>query len=525
MMHERAGIGWGRAAIAGPLDVAAALVSGALVAAIVDAATPVNAVGTRTIDLAPRVVKDWAIRTFGTGDKPALQVGIIVILLLLSVPLARVAADKWPAAAISVGVVGLIGVLSAKPSVDGQLAWLPALFATVVALTTLRLLTRAAAPASAHRQSADAQPMPVHRGLVPLDRRAFMSRAASVGAGTVGAGVVGKLISNSQGQRVEAAAAKIWLPVPSLGAAAPAIPATASVGEGVEPFITPASDFYRIDTALVPPAVDLDGWRLKIDGMVDTPREYTFQQLLDRPDLVERIVTLCCVSNEVGGPYVGNARWLGVPLVNLLREAGIKKGATQIASTSDDGWTCGFPTELALDGRDALVAIGMNGEPLPRVHGFPVRLVVPGVYGYVSATKWLTEITLTTMDDFNGYWIPRGWSKEAPVKTQSRIDVPRAGDRLRAGPVPIAGVAWAQHRGITGVEVRVDDGEWQTARLADEVSVDAWRQWVYSWEAAPGRHRLWVRATDATGRAQTGDRADVAPDGATGWHHIDVEVA
>jgi DMSO/TMAO reductase YedYZ molybdopterin-dependent catalytic subunit len=302
------------------------------------------------------------------------------------------------------------------------------------------------------------------------------------------------------------------------------VPAGADLDiDGVAPFVTPNGDFYRIDTALFVPQVRTEGWTLRVHGMVDRELELTFDDLLGR-ELVEADVTLACVSNEVGGDLIGNARWLGARLDELLREAGVQRGATQLVPRSRDGFAAGFPTEVALDGREALVAVGMNGEPLPLRHGFPARLVVPGLYGYVSATKWLTEIELTTWDAFDSYWVRRGWAKEAPIKTQSRIDTPRSGASLRPGRVAVAGVAWAQGRGIEAVEVQVDDGPWRPARLAAAVGDDTWRQWVYEWDAEAGDHVLAVRATDGTGETQPEERVAPIPDGATGWHTIEVSV-
>ena len=258
-----------------------------------------------------------------------------------------------------------------------------------------------------------------------------------------------------------------------------------------------------------------------VTGYVDRPLTLTYAELLDRP-MVEADITISCVSNEVGGDLIGTARWLGCRLDDLLDEAGIDPRADQVVGRSVDGFTAGFPTAL-LDGRPALVAVGMNGEPLPVDHGYPARLIVPGVYGYVSATKWLSEIQLTRFDEFQGYWIPRGWSVEGPIKTQSRIDTPTDGKRLEAGrPVPVAGVAWAMDRGISAVEVQVDDGPWQQADLADEYAATTWRQWKLAWTPTAGDHRIRVRATDGTGATQTEEVADVAPDGATGWHTIQV---
>ncbi len=280
--------------------------------------------------------------------------------------------------------------------------------------------------------------------------------------------------------------------------------------------MTPNDDFYRIDTALVVPQVEPADWSLRVDGMVDTPFELTFDELLAMP-MVEETVTLACVSNDVGGDLVGNAVWQGVPLAAVLERAGVQPGATQLVGTSVDGWTCGFPTELALDGRPALLAVGMNGEALPVRHGFPVRVVVAGLYGYVSATKWVSQLTLTTWEDFDGYWVPRGWSKTGPIKTQSRIDVPRSGRRVPAGSTPIAGVAWAPTRGISKVEVQVDGGGWREARLGDAVSDTTWVQWALDWDATEGEHEIVVRATDGTGETQTSEPARPDPDGATGW--------
>jgi DMSO/TMAO reductase YedYZ molybdopterin-dependent catalytic subunit len=290
---------------------------------------------------------------------------------------------------------------------------------------------------------------------------------------------------------------------------------------GQTAYLPPTADFYRIDTALVSPRVDARRWRLRVSGLVDRPFELTFDQLLALP-MVERPVTLSCVSNEVGGDLVGNAVWLGVPLADLLERAGVQPGAEQVVGESVDGFTAGFPVAAALDGRDALVAVGMNGEPLPVRHGYPARLVVEGLYGYVSATKWLQEIRLNRWSDEQGYWVPRGWAREAPVKTQSRIDVPGRGD-VRAGTVAVAGVAWAPGRGISAVEVSVD-GVWRPARLLPTASDATWVQWVMEWDAAPGQYLLRVRATDGTGEVQTGETARPDPDGATGWHARSVTV-
>ncbi|MGH9003186.1 MAG: molybdopterin-dependent oxidoreductase, partial [Acidimicrobiia bacterium] len=304
----------------------------------------------------------------------------------------------------------------------------------------------------------------------------------------------------------------------------PPVPAGATAAvEGMTPVVVPNDQFYRIDTRLLgPPRIDADGWRLRFTGMVERPFELSYEELLALP-MVEEYVTLSCVSNEVGGDLVGNASWRGVPLATLLERAGVNAGADQIVGRSVDGFTVGFPTGHATDGRHALVAVGMNGELLPAEHGFPARLVVAGLYGYTSATKWLEEVELTTWDGFDAYWIPRGWSKFAPVKVQSRIDAIRP-NPVVAGPVVVAGVAWAPHRGITNVEVKVDEEPWLPADLAEELSPSAWRQWLFRWAATPGPHRLRVRATAGDGEIQTADFASPAPDGATGHHSIRIQV-
>jgi DMSO/TMAO reductase YedYZ molybdopterin-dependent catalytic subunit len=315
---------------------------------------------------------------------------------------------------------------------------------------------------------------------------------------------------------VKSARTAVSLPTPS---GTVAVSPVGSAVAGLN-YVVSNQDFYRIDTALVVPQVDPADWTLKIHGRVRTPITLTWADLLKRP-MVERYITLSCVSNEVGGYLIGNALWLGVPIQDLLDEVGPDDGADQVVSRSVDGFTAGTPTKALRDGRDALIAIAMNGEPLPIEHGFPARMVVPGLYGYVSATKWLAELELTTFADFDAYWIPRGWAQLAPIKTESRIDKPRAGTMV-SGQTVIAGVAWAPHRGIAKVEVRVDEGTWQPATLAAVASVDTWRLWSLPWHATPGDHTLSVRATDNAGETQTEAIADPAPDGATGWHTVRV---
>jgi DMSO/TMAO reductase YedYZ molybdopterin-dependent catalytic subunit len=335
------------------------------------------------------------------------------------------------------------------------------------------------------------------------------------------AGAFGRALMRSATAAAEAARVAIGLP--GVADPAPRIPAGADIGvPGLSPFVTPNRDFYRVDTALTVPSLDVEGWQLSIHGMVDRPLTLTYEQLLERP-LMERDITLTCVSNEVGGRYVGNARWVGVSLRDLLGEAGVRTGVDQIVGRSSDGFTTGTPASVALDGRDAMLAVAMNGEPLPLVHGFPVRMVIPGLYGYESACKWLTEIELTTYAAFSAYWVRRGWAEQAPIRTSSRIDTPTGRD-VRTGEVTVAGVAWAQHRGIDAVEVSVDDGEWTPAMLGEVISEDTWRHWSAPWTATAGTHTLAVRAVDGDGVVQTDDEAPPFPRGSSGIHRITVTV-
>ncbi len=514
----------------GMLAAVGSTAAGSLVGAIASVDSPVAAVAGTTIDNVPGPVRRWAISTFGTSDKLVLGIGIVVVLALIATFVASAAARRrWVVTAAIVALM-LIGFLALDDVTPGAVvatiasalaAWVPFGVLLRFAAPPRRVPVTVDAPVTA---SPAAEPMVIHRWEAPVDRRAFVARAGALWAGTAAMAGVAGAINRSDTASVTSARAQFPTVPAGSADAAPPVPAGASVGGGVEPFITPNDDFYRIDTAFLAPRVALEDWRLEITGAVDRPLTLDYAQLLDR-HIVERVVTLCCVSNEVGGDLIGTAKFIGVPLAELLEEAGVQAGGTQVAMTSEDGWTCGFPTEIAMDGRDALVAVGMNGEPLPTEHGFPVRLVVPGLYGYVSATKWLRKIELVGLDDFDGYWIPRGWSKDGPVKTQSRIDVPKRGADVAAGRVAVAGVAWAQHRGIEKVEVRVDQGDWVEARLGDAYSIDTWRQWVYEWDATPGDHELQVRATDGNGDVQTADQALPAPDGATGHHTVVVSVS
>ncbi len=481
--------------------------------------SPVVAVGEFVIDAVPGWLKSFAIRTFGTHDKLALLLGIGIVLAVLAAVLGAVSMRRPRVGVIGICVLGAVGLLAALTRPGARpIDAVPSLVGTAAGLLAFRILRSSMGLEGAPARSASTEA----RASTPrLDRRAFLfSGVVAAGAAAI-SGLAGQyLLRRSQ---ASAARAAVRIPVPA--SPAPARPSGVQLRvPGVSPFVTANDRFYRIDTALITPAVNSVGWRLNVHGMVDHPLSLDYDQLLARP-LIERDVTLTCVSNEVGGHLVSNARWIGAPLKDLLEEAGVRPGADQIVSRSEDGFTAGTPTALAMDGRDAMLAVAMNGEPLPLAHGFPVRMIVPGLYGYVSATKWLVDIELSTFASFDAYWIRRGWAQQGPIKTESRIDTPADGATVRAGEMAVAGIAWAQHRGIGGVEVRADGGPWEPAELAAQDTVDTWRQWVFRWPATAGQHTLQVRATDGTGVVQTGVPAPPPPSGATGWHEISVSVS
>ena len=467
-------------------------------------------IGTGIIDLAPPAVKDLAIETFGTADKPALLVGIVVLSALFGALLGLGGIRSMAIPSVGFLVFGALGAIAAIQDPQSQAS--PSIMVAAVAAGA------GLAAFLAMIRRARVGEMPVVEA--DLARRAFLRGAGAFALLAGVTAVAGRLLVDRV--RMASNRAEVVLPSAQTPLPAPAPGSSLSVA-GIAPVVTPNDAFYRIDTALSVPSVDLDTWSLKITGMVDRPYELTYDDLLDLP-MVERYVTLSCVSNQVGGDLVGNAKWLGVPLTDVLDRAGVQQGADQIVGRSVDGFTIGFPTEVAFDGREALVAVGMNDEPLPFDHGFPARLVVAGLYGYVSATKWLADIELTTWDAFDAYWVPKGWAKEGPIKTQSRIDTPQANARLGAGTRPIAGVAWAPGRGISRVEVQVDEGGWQEATLSEPLSKESWRQWSLNWEAGSGTHTVQVRATDGNGDTQTTMPRPPRPDGATGYHTISVVV-
>ncbi|PPK91992.1 DMSO/TMAO reductase YedYZ molybdopterin-dependent catalytic subunit [Kineococcus xinjiangensis] len=490
---------WVPAALAGLVSAGLTLGLAQLVAALVAPSTaPLAVVGAAFIDRTPAWLKDFAIETFGTNDKLALAVSLVAVIAALAV-VAGLAARRHLGAGIAlVGLLGAVGVAAALSRPDATaLSPLPTLVGTAAGIAALVLLTRRAV-----------RPVAV----APARRSLLIGGVAAVGAVAAGSGRGLEAARSSEASR-----AQLTLPVPADPAPAPPPGVNPGV-EGLTPYVTPVEDFYRIDTAFLQvPDVRAEDWSLRIHGMVEEEVVLTYADLLAAP-LVERWITLTCVSNEVGGELVGNARWLGIPLADVLRRAVPSADADMLLSRSTDGFTTSTTLADVVDGRDALLAIGMNGVPLPREHGFPVRMIVPGLYGFVSACKWITEIEVTRFDRAEAYWTKRGWSPSAPIKTASRIDTPRSFAKVPAGTVTVAGVAWAQNRGVSAVEVRVDDGEWRRAEVLPSVSEDTWAQWVWRWEdVEPGSYTLRVRATDATGVVQTGETATPIPDGASGY--------
>lgn len=538
----------GRAAISGLVAAAVALGAGELTVGVIGGDDPslVSAIGSEFIDAGGASLKDLAVSLFGTTHKSALVVGIVFTSLLLGAAFGVLARKRfWLGAAgfAAFGAVGAAvyrahdlgadrtGLVAAAVAVAAGVGALGFLLGRAARVVPFDTAGGVAEPddATAHevdgvwvRGDVVASPR-TSMELGAMARRAFLASVAALGAGAAAMALIGRRLGGRGASEV--ARSQVVLPPP--GSTAPDVSPSVPVGE-VSPYITPNDDFYRIDTALSFPQTSLESWRLRVDGLVDAPFELTYDELLALPS-VEETVTIACVSNQVGGRLVGNAVWQGVPLADLLERAGVRSEVAgpegQVVGRSLDGWTAGFPMDVARDGRVALVAYAMNGEPLPVRHGFPARLIVAGLYGYVSATKWLERIEITRWDDFDGYWVPLGWSKEGPVKTMSRIDVPAAGADLVAGTVPVAGVAWAPTRGIVRVEVRIDDGPWRDCELGDVASENTWVQWHLDWDANPGDHVITVRATDGSGVTQTSEVQRPAPDGATGWHARRVTVA
>ncbi|GAA3552345.1 molybdopterin-dependent oxidoreductase [Amycolatopsis ultiminotia] len=496
------------AAVCGVLALLAALAAGHLVASFIAVdASPYLAVGSAAIDLTPTSLKDFAVRTFGTHDKEVLLGGMAVVMVVVAAVAGLVSVRRaWPGAALvsAFGVVGIAAVLS-RPSLP-VVAVLAPVASTFVGVGIFLLLHRISSRVA--QRGTDG-----HRRGTP--RRAFLLGGAGVVVGTGLVGGAGQLIGSARDAAASRAAVGKLVPARR----APAIPADADFEKlGTPPFITPNARFYRVDTALSVPQVRAEEWTLRIHGMVERERTYRYSDIRDRA-LIERTITMTCVSNEVGGDYVSTSNFIGVDLADLLAECGVRPGAEQLFATSVDGWTSGTPVAAALDrGRGAMLAIGMNGEPLPLEHGFPARLVTPGLFGYVSATKWVVDLEVTTWAARQSYWLRRGWGQEAPIKTESRIDQPKGFATVSAGAVRLSGIAWAQHKGIEKVEISVDNGPWTPATLSTEVNVDTWRMWWTQISVKPGTHQILCRATDRTGYIQTADRAGTVPDGATGRH-------
>ncbi|RBY97069.1 molybdopterin-binding oxidoreductase [Blastococcus sp. TF02-8] len=537
----RAGVRRSLAALVGLLAAAVALGVAELVAAVVGpASSPVVAVGDAAITLTPEPVKAFAIRTFGENDKIALIAGTLLVIALYALLVGLVGLRNRVLGIAGIALFGAVGVVAAvtRPSA-GVGNGLPALVGTLAGVIALMALLAplqsrtAASPAPAEEGPA---PVPSEGGLAGrlrdvlgagdrkgagMDRRRFFLTSGVAAGVAVVAGGGGRLLQ----RRFDVAGDRDDLVLPRPASPAPALPRGADLArdvEGLTPLLTPNRDFYRVDTAIAVPQIRPADYRLTMTGKFDSPRTYTLQDLLDRDDVIERDITLTCVSNEVGGKLAGTARWLGVPLGALLRENGVRSDSDQLVCTSQDGMTIGAPTRSALEVEDAMLAFGMNGEPLPVEHGFPVRMLIPGLYGYVSACKWLTRIEATTFDAFDPYWVERDWAAQAPIKVFSRIDTPAPLRAFPAGRRPIAGVAWAQTRGIARVEVKVDDEDWVEAELSPEVDADLWRQWVLTYDFPAGQHAVAVRATSADGETQTDERARPFPNGASGWHSIQV---
>ena len=538
---RQTGLDW-PAAVAGVVATATALGVSELLAGLLSGATSlVASVGQVVIDLQPPGAKDVVVGLFGTNDKLALEVLIVAVALLIGAGLGLLGRRRYAIAAgafIAFGVVGFVTSLG-EPLVVPEIAIVSTAVSVGAGLLVLGwLLDRSAGLAEAGSTSERSRGEPGAaasravtgrssvRGrpaatMPNWSRRAFMIRAGGVGVAAVVAGIVGRqLLERQRVAPVESGPA-----IPPASVTVPALTPDEDLSTTVAnltPIVMPNDRFYRIDTALLTPSVSTDGWTLRIHGLVDRETTLTWAQLVALP-MFEQYVTIACVSNEVGDKLVGNAKWTGVRLRQVLDIAGVQSAATQLVGRSVDRFTAGMPTAWVMDpAREPMIALKMNDAALPPIHGYPARLIVPGLYGYVSATKWLTELELTTLEAFDGYWVPLGWAKEAPILTQSRIDTPRGG--VKSGTVPIAGIAWAPDRGVSRVEVAID-GVWRDARLSKPISDATWVQWVTDWTTTPGQHTIMVRATDGKGVVQEEQHSPPAPDGARGWHTIGVDVS
>lgn len=477
-----------------------------------------TAVGSTVVDLTPGPVKEWAIQTFGTADKLALSIIVLGVIAVIAALTSTRETGRIPLGSIAIVAAGIAGAAAVLSRPDAS--WyhvLPTVLGTACGVVVLRLLvserTRARLARRPAGEDRSAGPDP--------GRRLTLVAVGALAAGVV-TGVAGALWTRARAS-VAGDRSAFALPTPEVPAP-PVPPGVQPQGVSLAPFVTPNGDFYRIDTALTVPQLSREQWRLRIHGMVDREVELSFADL-DRFEVVQKVATLTCVSNPVGGDLISTAKWTGYRVRDLLAQAGVHADADMVLSTSSDGFTAGTPTEALTDGRDSLLAIGMNDAPLPTEHGYPARLVVPGLYGYVSATKWVVDLELTRFDRAEAYWTRHGWSARGPVKTQSRIDVPRSGADVPQGATVFGGVAWAQNRGVKAVEVSIDDGPWRAAELGEQYSNETWRLWRFPWQAGGvGLHEIRVRATDGTGAVQTEENTAVVPDGATGWHSVSFAV-
>lgn len=479
-------------------------------------AQPLGAVGAVIVDRTPGPVKELVIQALGGLDKLFLAVVVLVAIAAIAALAATYETRRRPVGSVIFVVAGLLGCAAVLSRPGATLPDIvPTVVGTACGVAVLRLLAVRlwTVPETGHADGGDEPDVSRRLWLTTGGLLAFGAASGLLGV------VVGRLTNSVAAERDVSVIPRPRIP-------APPIPAGVQPKDVALPsFITDGADFYRVDIALSVPQLSRDEWRLRIHGMVDREITYSFADL-DRFEAIEKAVTLTCVSNPVGGEYISTGMWTGYRLTDLLQAAGVSPDADMLLSTSVDGFTVGTPVEALHDGRDAMLAVGLNGQPLPVIHGYPARLVVAGLYGYVSATKWVTDLELTRFDRAEAYWTRQGWAARGPIKTESRIDVPKRGQQIPSGATTFGGVAWAQNRGVRGVEVRIDDGPWQPAQLGDAYSNQTWRLWSFGWQAdSPGEHTLTVRATDNSGAVQTSDEAPTVPDGATGWHSVNFTVA
>lgn len=482
-------------ALDGALAAASGLAAGEMLSGALEGArSPLTGVGKLTIDLTSPMVVDMTVATVEALDKPILRAAVAGEMIAAGA--ASSSQPRREVASAAIAGVGLASGVAAAARPESATA--PSLGAGVAAALagggTSELLAR----------------RPSHR--TRLLTAAVVSLAA----------LAATALNARKRRGLVARRERVQLPAHS-GPPTP-LPAGAAFDvEGLSPLYTPPESFYVTDTQLPAPAVDPASWRLRVGGMVDRPLELTFDQLLALGP-VELDATLVCVHNPAGGPRIGNARWLGVPVATLLEAAGVRDEAEQLVARAADGFTAGVPVEWIGNGSTAIVAVGMGGEPLPIDHGFPARLLVPGLWGADANTKWLTELELTTWDAVVDYWDRRGWPRvPTAVRPGSRIDVPANRAIVAGGPITLAGVAWAPPVGVESVEVSLDGGEWRTAEISTEVAPTMWRHWRLVAEIEPGEHRARVR-TVGRARRQSGDRQPPYATGSSGFHQTHFEI-